>query len=66
MEDDGIIGELLPRDLGYPELRAVRRARHVWPPIDDLSGGRNRLAGSAVAPLAGDAGRELSGRVRPR
>ena len=60
IQDEGITGELLPRDLGYPELRMVRRARRVWPPLDDLSGGPVRLAGSAVASLAGDAGRELS------
>ena len=60
IQDEGITGELLPRDLGYPELRMVRRARRVWPPLDDLSGEPVRLAGSAVAPLAGDAGRELS------
>ena len=60
IQDEGITGELLPRDLGYPELRMVRRARRVWPPLDDLSGGPVRLAGSAVAPLAGEAGRELS------
>ena len=61
IQDEGITGELLPRDLGYPELRMVRGARRVWPPLDDLSGGPVRLAGSAVAPLAGEAGRELSG-----
>jgi hypothetical protein len=60
IEDEGMTGELLPRDLGYPELRIVRRARRAWPPLGDLSGGPVRLAGSAVAPLAGDAGRELS------
>ena len=60
IQDEGITGELLPRDLGYPELRMARRARRVWPPLDDLSGGPVRLAGSAVAPLAGEAGRELS------
>jgi len=60
IQAEGITGELLPRDLGYPELRMVRRARRVWPPLDDLSGGPVRLAGSAVAPLAGDTGRELS------
>ena len=60
IQDEGITGELLPRDLGYPELRMVRRARRVWPPLDDLSGGPVRLAGNAVASLAGDAGRELS------
>jgi superfamily II DNA or RNA helicase len=60
VQDEGMTGELLPRDLGYPELRMVRGARRVWPPIDDLSGAPVRLAGSAVASLAGDAGRELS------
>jgi SNF2 family DNA or RNA helicase len=45
MEDDGIIGELLPRDLGYPELRAVRRARHL-----------RDCQGRAVAWLAGITG----------
>jgi superfamily II DNA or RNA helicase len=60
IHDEGITGELLPRDLGYPELRMARRARRVWPPLDDLSGGPVRLAGSAVAALAGEAGRELS------
>ena len=60
IQDDGITGELLPRDPGDPELRMMRRARRVWPPLDDISGGPARLAGSAVAPLAGDAGRKLS------
>jgi superfamily II DNA or RNA helicase len=60
IQDDGITGELLPRDRGYPELRMARRARRVWPPLDDLASGPVRLGGSAVAPLAGDAGRELS------
>jgi superfamily II DNA or RNA helicase len=60
IQDEGTTGELLPRDLGYPELRMVRRARRIWPPLNDLSGGPVRLPGSAVAPLAGAAGRELS------
>ena len=60
IQDEGITGELLPRDRGYPELRMVRRARRLWPPLDDLSGGPARLAGSAVGLLAGDVGRELS------
>ena len=60
IHDEGITGELLPRDLGHPELRMARRARRVWPPLDDLSGGPVRLAGGAVAALAGEAGRKLS------
>jgi superfamily II DNA or RNA helicase len=60
IQDEAITGELLPRDRGYPELRMVRRARRLWPPLDDLSGGPARLAGSAVGLLAGATGRELS------
>ena len=60
IQDGEITGELRPRDLGFPELRTVRRARRLWPPLGDLSGSPARLAASAVALLAGDAGRELS------
>ena len=60
LQDEAITAELLPRDLGHAELRSARRARSVWPSLGDLTSGPARLAGGAVAALAGEAGRELA------